>query len=219
MTELENGRPQNCGAIPNRRNRLSLLQSTSFVWKLSSHFEYLENRSGGLHITWQPVKGDLIAHSPVGLVSQQWDTADWACLLCDRRIHNDRVSRSTHHDNAPRAGFFGKTSHHPGLSAPLQPGFGPLRLLPFPEAKFAVEREEICKCNGHTVHKLSQWHLTAEWLILQERDCSWKSSKVSSDWLPSYTKAMQCAPEIFNMVGYFPDRPQIQTASRGHSAP
>jgi len=25
-----------------------------------------------------------------------------------------------------------------------------------------------CKCNGHTVHKLSQWHLTANWLALRE---------------------------------------------------
>ena len=26
------------------------------------------------------------SHSPVGLVSRQWDTIDWACVLCDRRI-------------------------------------------------------------------------------------------------------------------------------------
>jgi hypothetical protein len=31
----------------------------------------------------------------VGLVIRQWDTVDWACVLCDRRIHNDRASRST----------------------------------------------------------------------------------------------------------------------------
>jgi hypothetical protein len=30
------------------------------VWRVSSHFEYLENRSHGLDITWQPVRGDLI---------------------------------------------------------------------------------------------------------------------------------------------------------------
>ena len=33
-------------------------------------------------------------HSPVGLVSRQWDTVDWACVLCDRRFHNDRASKS-----------------------------------------------------------------------------------------------------------------------------
>jgi hypothetical protein len=30
--------------------------------KLSSRFEYLENRSHGLDVTWQPVRGDLCAH-------------------------------------------------------------------------------------------------------------------------------------------------------------
>jgi len=59
------------------------------------------------------------------------------------------------HSTALVQDFFGKTSHHPALSAPLQPKFGSLRLLAFPKAKIAVEREEICKCDGHTVHKLS----------------------------------------------------------------
>ena len=29
----------------------------------------------------------LNSHSPVGLVSRQWDAVDWACVLCDRRTH------------------------------------------------------------------------------------------------------------------------------------
>jgi hypothetical protein len=55
-----------------------------------------------------------------------------------------------HHGNEPTHStalvqdFFGKASHQPGLSAPLQPRFGSLRLLAFPKAKIAVEREEIC---------------------------------------------------------------------------
>ena len=55
-----------------------------------------------------------------------------------------------HHDNAPfhstalvQAFFFDKASHHPGLSAPLQPRFGSLRLLAFLETEIAIEREEI----------------------------------------------------------------------------
>ena len=74
-----------------------------------------------------------------------------------------------HLDNAPAhstalvpAFFFGKASHHPGLTALLQPRFGSLRLLAFPQAKFAAEREEICECDGHTVHKPSQRRLTAD---------------------------------------------------------
>jgi hypothetical protein len=45
---------------------------------------------------------------------------------------------------------------------PLQPRFGSLGLLAFPKAKIAIEMEEIYECNGHMVHKLSEWHLTAE---------------------------------------------------------
>jgi len=60
------------------------------------------SRSGrfGLDVTWQPVSGgrpycaSLNSHSPVGLVSRQWDALDRACVLCDRLIHNDRASRS-----------------------------------------------------------------------------------------------------------------------------
>jgi len=36
--------------------------STRAVRKVSSHFEYLENRSSGLDETWQPVGGDLTVH-------------------------------------------------------------------------------------------------------------------------------------------------------------
>jgi len=38
--------------------------STRPVRKVSSHFEYLENRSRGLHVTWQPVRGDLTVQQP-----------------------------------------------------------------------------------------------------------------------------------------------------------
>jgi len=36
---------------------------TRHVRKLSSHFEYLENRSSGLDVTWHPVRRDLTAHA------------------------------------------------------------------------------------------------------------------------------------------------------------
>ena len=41
------------------------------------------------------------------------------------------------------AQFFGKTSNCPGDSAPLQPRFGALWLLAFPQTKITFEREEI----------------------------------------------------------------------------
>jgi len=139
----------------------------------------------------RPYCSSVNSHSPIGLVSRQWDVVDWACVLCDRRIHNDRASRSASSRRcacpfySSRAGFFGKTSHHPGLSAPLQPRFGPLRLLGFPKTKITFEREEICECDGHTVNKVGQRRLTADWLAPRESDCWRMNRKVSSNWLPS----------------------------------
>jgi hypothetical protein len=108
---------------------------TRSVRKVSSHFECLVNRSCGLHVTWQPVRGDLTAHP-------------WKATLL---------------------------------------------------------------CNGHTVHKLSQWCFTANWLAPPESDCSWMYSKVS-DWLLSYIKAMWQVLEIFKMAGYFPDSPRMSNS-------
>jgi len=72
--------------------------------------------------------------SPMGLVSQQWDTDDWACVLYDHHIHNDIASRSASSWQCAcpfyrsRAGYVTKASHHPGMSTALQPRFGFLRL-------------------------------------------------------------------------------------------
>jgi len=102
-----------------------------------------------------------------------------------------------------------RESHHPGLSSPLQPRFGSLRLLVFSKDKIAVESEEICDCDGHTVHKFSQRRLTADWLASRESDCSRMRRKVSSDWLPSYIKVTGPVLDIFKMAGYFPGSPSI----------
>jgi hypothetical protein len=82
-----------------------------------------------------------------------------------------------HHDNAPAhsaalvKAFLAK-HHITQVCPPLQPRFGSLRLMTFPKTKIAVEREEICECDGHTVHKLSHQRLTADWLAPRENDCS-----------------------------------------------
>ena len=39
--------------------------------------------------------------------------------------------------------FFGKTSHHPGVSAPLQPRFGSLQLLAFPKTKLTLKGRRL----------------------------------------------------------------------------
>ena len=91
---------------------------------------------------------------------------------------------------------------------PLQPRFDSLRLLAFPKAKIAFEREEICEYDGHTVHKLNQRRLTADWLAPRESYCSRMDSKVSSECLPSYIKATQPVLETFKMARYFQDSPR-----------
>ena len=65
-----------------------------------------------------------------------------------------------------------------------------------------------CECDGHTVHKLSQGRLTADWLASRESDCSRTRSKVSSDWVPSYIKATRPVLEQFKLARYFPDSPR-----------
>jgi len=117
-----------------------------------------------------------------------------------------------------QAFFFGKTSHQPSLSAPLQPRFGSLRLLVSPRAKIAFESKEICEFGGSTIHKLSQRRLTADWLAPRKSDCSRMRSKVSSDWLSSRIKATRPVIEIFIMTAFFPDRPRIYRASQEECA-
>ena len=121
----------------------------------------------------RPYCPSVNSHYSVGLVSRQWDTIDWACVLCDCCIHNDQASQSASlwQCSCPfynsHAGVFGKASHHQGLS----PRFDSLQLLVFfSKAKIATEKDEIGECNSHTVHKLSQCHLTAEWLAPLESD-------------------------------------------------
>ena len=161
----------------------------------------------------RPYCASVKSHSHVGLASRQWDTVDWACVLYDRRIHNDRANRSASSRqyafpcHGSRAGLLGKASHHPGLPVPLQPRFGYLRLLAFPKPKTIVEMEKISQCDGHTIHKLGQRRLTSDWLAPRESDCSWMRSKIFCDWLPSYCKATWAVLEIFKMDGYFSDSP------------
>ena len=57
-----------------------------------------------------------------------------------------------------------------------------------------------CECDGHTVHRLSQRRLTADWLALQESDSSRRDSKVSPDWLPCYIMATRPVLEIFKIA-------------------
>ena len=145
---------------------------TRAVRKVSVHFEYLEDQSRGLDVTLQSVRGDLTAHPrtfSVGLVSGSETPlteivycATVAFKMTERADQRICINAPAHFTALLQAFWGGKTSHHPGLSSPLQTRFGSLRLLDFPKAKIAVEREETCECDGHKVHKLSQRRLTAD---------------------------------------------------------
>ena len=127
------------------------------------------------------------SHSPVGLVSRQWGAFDWACVQCDCCIHNDWANRSASSQwyactfYSSCEGFF-LAKHH--ITQVYQPPTTQIWLPAasvFSQAKITIESEVICECDGHTVHKLSQWCLTANWLAPRESDCSWMHSKVFSD--------------------------------------
>jgi hypothetical protein len=159
----------------------------------------------------RPYCASMNSHSPMGLVSWQWDSVDWACVMCDRRIHNDWASRtaSSRQCACPfcnsRAGFSGaKIPSRKSLSTLTAQMWLPATS----KAKIAFASKEICYYDDHTVHKLSQRRLTANWLALWESDCSPMHSKVSSDWLPSYIKVTPTVLEIFKMARYFPDSPR-----------
>jgi len=53
-----------------------------------------------------PYCASVNSHSPVGLVSRQGDAVDWACVLCDRRIHDDRSRQYCYPFYSSLTGFF-----------------------------------------------------------------------------------------------------------------
>jgi hypothetical protein len=93
----------------------------------------------------RPYCPSVNSHSPVGLISRQWDAVDWACVLCDRRIHNDLASRSapSRQCSCPfyssHAGFFGKALHRPGLSGPYNTDLAPCNFRLFPKLKSSLK--------------------------------------------------------------------------------
>jgi len=93
----------------------------------------------------RPYCASVNSHSPVGLVSRQWDAVDWVCVLCDRRICNDRASRSgssrqcTCPFYSSRAGFFwrgGQSIISPrSVSPPIAQIWLPATCWPLPKLK------------------------------------------------------------------------------------
>jgi hypothetical protein len=195
------------------------MKYTRPVQKVSSHTEYLKKWSCVIHVTWQPVRGDLAAHlRTVTLTwgSRQRDAVNWACALCDHHIsqwpskHNSFIMTTRLLILQLSCTLFWWSVTSPRSVSPHTAQIWiPVTSVFFPKAKIAIEREEIHECDGHMVNKLSRWHLTADWLAPRDSDCSWMHSKVSSDWLPSYIKATWLVLETFKMAGYIPYRSHV----------
>jgi len=98
--------------------------------------------------------------SPVGLVNRQWETVDLACVLCDRRIQNDRASRPANlHQCACSfysscAGSLAKHCITQVCQHPYSPGMAPCDFWFFPKLNCRWKWGDLW-CGGHTVHKLS----------------------------------------------------------------
>jgi len=144
------------------------------VQKVSGHFEYLENRSRGLDVTWQPVRGDLCfrEQSLSCGASQSAVRRHWLSLCTVWLSHSQWPSEqisfvTTMHLPILQLScrLFWQSITSPRSVNPLQPRFGSLRLLAFPKAKIVVGRKVICECDNHTVHRLIQRCLTADLLV------------------------------------------------------
>jgi len=92
------------------------------------------------------------------------------------------------------------------VSTPYSPDLSPCNLWLFPKLKSPLKGRRFVNAMV-TLHKLSQWRLTANWLAPQESDCSRTNSKISSDWLSSYIKATRPVLKIFKLNGYFLGKP------------
>ena len=156
----------------------------------------------------RPYCASVNNHCPVRLVIRQWDAVEWACVLCDRRIHK----------SPPLQRRF-QLCEKPEVTGNQILAVGGLTDLcdvmlcqrSLHESCRMGRRNVVmkricslghCECDGHTVHKLSQRRLTADWLAPRESDCSRMRSKVSSDWLPSYIKVTRPVVEILKMATF-----------------
>jgi len=174
----------------------------------------------------RPHCASVNSHSPVGLVSRQWDAVDWACVLCDRRIHTSPSfqRRFWLWEKPEVAGsqiwsVGGLKELGDAMFCPPQKLHESCRIGRRIDEDTLICSLGHCECDGHTVHKLSQRRLTADWLAPQESDCSGMCSKVFSDLQPSYIKFTWLVLEILKMARYFPDRPRTHYFTSHLSVP
>ena len=84
------------------------------------------------------VKLEHSSTETIGINQKATAMGNWWLAASSRQCAHSCISS--------HAEFFGKTSNHPGDSIPLQPRFGALQLLAFPQTTITFEREEISEC-------------------------------------------------------------------------
>jgi hypothetical protein len=134
----------------------------------------------------RPYCASVTSHSPVGLISDQWDAVDWTCAPCDCHIQNDWASRSASSwlcscsFYSSCAGFFGKSSHHPGLSAPsYSQDLTHCDFWVFPKLKspcsHSTQSQSVASRYWLTI-------LTGEWLFMDAQESLlWLAAKLHKD--------------------------------------
>jgi hypothetical protein len=133
------------------------------------------------------------SHSPMGLVSSSetqlnelvycvtfvftslctvWLSYSRACVLCDCHIHNDQANRQACPFYSSCAGFFGKASHHPGLSGTYSPDLAPCDFWLFPKLKSPLKGRRCVNVmvTQYTIQSMVShcWPTspTGEWLFI-----------------------------------------------------
>jgi hypothetical protein len=116
-------------------------------------------------------------HSPVGLVCRQWDAVDWACVLCDRPIHNGRASRSASSQQcacpfySSRACFLVKHHTIQVCQNCYSPDLAPYNLWLFPKLKSPLKGGNLWMRRSHSTQAQSTTSHrrvtspTGEWLF------------------------------------------------------
>jgi len=172
--------------VHNRYNefQVQVRLPTKPVRKVSSNSEYLENRWRGLDVTWEPVRGDLTTHP--WTVTLTWGYSVGNETPLTELVYCVTVALTnllTFNGNFSLEKT--KSRREPNLAVGVLTDLGVAlfcqkilqenctrRVGRRIAADSLICSLGYCECDGHTVHKLSQQCLTAEWLAPQESDCS-----------------------------------------------
>jgi len=140
---------------------MKVISITRDVRKVSSHFEYLENRSSGLDVTWQPVR-DLTAHPLSRGASQSAVRLRWLSLCIVWPSH----SQISYLSKAILALGNVRSRREPNLGSRSWGGLtelGDVMLCPKRLHESCIMGRRIvvmnlifslghCECDGHTIH-------------------------------------------------------------------